>query len=289
MRQSTRRAWPRPCCRSARAGCCLAVPTPTRRSSTGSSSTSSAAAGCASAAARRSPSPATSGRSRSARAACCWSGTRTGCCARSPTPAGTAATSCCRAARGPAQRDHLPVPLLDLRAGRRRCASRRASRTGEASTSRAAGLSSCPSPSGTAGLRRRLRRRAAPLADAPRRLDALVAPYEPERLVIAGRHDYDVDGQLEDPHRELPRVLPLPDDPPGAVRGQPAEERRELSSCRRTGSAAGWTCATAWPPCRWTARSPGVPLRGPGRARACARSSTSTSSRTCCSACTRTT
>ena len=29
-------------------------------------------------------------------------------------------------------------------------------------------------------------------------------------------------GQLEDPDRELPRVLPLPVDPPGAVQGQPA-------------------------------------------------------------------
>jgi Rieske 2Fe-2S family protein len=32
---------------------------------------------------------------------------------------------------------------------------------------------------------------AAPLADALRGLEPLVAPYEPERLVIAGRHDYD--------------------------------------------------------------------------------------------------
>jgi Rieske 2Fe-2S family protein len=33
--------------------------------------------------------------------------------------------------------------------------------------------------------------RAAPLGDALRTLDELVAPYEPERLVIAGRHEYD--------------------------------------------------------------------------------------------------
>ncbi len=32
---------------------------------------------------------------------------------------------------------------------------------------------------------------AAPLADCLRTLDELVAPYEPERLVISGRHDYD--------------------------------------------------------------------------------------------------
>lgn len=34
-------------------------------------------------------------------------------------------------------------------------------------------------------------RRAAPIENSLRELDALVAPYEPERLVIAGRHGYD--------------------------------------------------------------------------------------------------
>ena len=40
-------------------------------------------------------------------------------------------------------------------------------------------------------------------------------------------------GELEARDRELPRVLPLPGDPPGAVPGEPADERRELRRPRR--------------------------------------------------------
>ena len=69
--------------------------------------------------------------------------------------------------------------------------------------------------------------------------------------------------ELEGRHRELPRVLPLPADPPGAVPGEPADQRATTSTCPALGSAARWTCATAWRRCRSTAppaatRSPGV-------------------------------
>ena len=57
-------------------------------------------------------------------------------------------------------------------------------------------------------------------------------------------------GELEGDRRELPRVLPLPADPPGAVPGQPAGLRRQLRPARVPGSAARWTCATAWRRCR---------------------------------------
>ena len=42
-------------------------------------------------------------------------------------------------------------------------------------------------------------------------------------------------GQLEGHRRELPGVLPLLDDPPRAVRGEPAGERREPRPARRLG------------------------------------------------------
>ena len=58
--------------------------------------------------------------------------------------------------------------------------------------------------------------------------------------------------ELEDPDRELPRVLPLPDDPPGAVQGQPAQERRELPSARALGRRLDGPARRAWTPCRWT-------------------------------------
>ena len=41
--------------------------------------------------------------------------------------------------------------------------------------------------------------------------------------------------QLEGDHRELPRVLPLPEHPPGALRGHAADLRRQLRTARRLG------------------------------------------------------
>ena len=94
--------------------------------------------------------------------------------------------------------------------------------------------------------------------------------------------------ELEDAHRELPRVLPLPLHPPRAVPGQPAQERRELRLRRRLdrrldGPARRHGDDVAVRLERRRARCAGWTRR------ACAPSSTSTSSRTCCSACTRTT
>ena len=57
-------------------------------------------------------------------------------------------------------------------------------------------------------------------------------------------------GQLEGDRRELPRVLPLPADPPGAVPGHPAGLAATTTTCPAPGSAARWTCATAWRRCR---------------------------------------
>ena len=50
----------------------------------------------------------------------------------------------------------------------------------------------------------------------------MVAPYEPERLVVGGTH-YELAANWKLLDRELPRVLPLPGDPSGAVRREPAD------------------------------------------------------------------
>src|ERR1700722_2604144 len=102
--RSTGPGWRKRCGGSVRAGCCRGPRTWTRRCSSGNSGTSSAAAGCAWRAASNCRSRATSGPRRPGRAAYCWSGARTGRCGRSRTPAATAGTSCCPAARARSRR-----------------------------------------------------------------------------------------------------------------------------------------------------------------------------------------
>ena len=111
------------------------------------------------------------------------------------------------------------------------------------------------------GLRRRLgpggaigRRPGRPRGDRRAVRDGAAARRRSPR--VRGRRE------LEDPHRELPRVLPLPGDPPGAVPGEPAVERPQLPGIRAPGSAARWTCARAWTPCPSTAPAAGSRCAG---------------------------
>ena len=67
----------------------------------------------------------------------------------------------------------------------------------------------------------------------------------PRTLVTAETPRVRRGGQLEGDRRELPGVLPLLDDPPRAVPGQRRPRAARTSTPRATGSAAGWTCATA--------------------------------------------
>ena len=174
-------------------------------------------------------------RSRPARAACCWCAARTACCGRSPTSAGTAATSCCRAASRPASGSHrLPVPRAGPTSSTARCATRpAASATSRASTSRSSGWSRSTSSSGTAGSSSTRPARAARSSEHVGGLEQIVANYRPEDLVTVASHSYELATQLEDHRRELPGVLPLLVDPPRAVPGQPAAERREPRPRRR--------------------------------------------------------
>ena len=57
-------------------------------------------------------------------------------------------------------------------------------------------------------------------------------------------------GELEGDRGELPRVLPLPADPPRAVPGHARRTPATTTTCRVPGSAARWSCATGWRRCR---------------------------------------
>ena len=60
-------------------------------------------------------------------------------------------------------------------------------------------------------------------------------------------------GELEGDRRELPRVLSLPADPPGAVPGDPAELGRQLARARAVGRRLDGPAAHTPRRCRWTA------------------------------------
>ena len=113
------------------------------------------------------------------------------CCTRSPTPAGTAGTSCCPAAgrRSASRSSARTTPGPTISDGELQ--DRQGLQGHDGFDDTRWGLVELPvtdwhglifvDGSGTAG----------PLEPALAELDELVAPYEPERLVIAGRHSYD--------------------------------------------------------------------------------------------------
>ena len=170
----------------------------------------------------------------------CWSAATTTRFARSPTPAATAGTNCWRATRPPRGRSivcpyHSWSYRLDGSA---------AQRAGLQATSTA----STPPEFGLAELRlvdwhgwlfvdpsgdgRRLRRARGGLGGGRRPVPTGGADGRRPAFLRAGH-------QLEGHRRELPGVLPLLDDPPGAVPDQPTDQRREPRHC--TGSwMGGW-------------------------------------------------
>ena len=107
---------------------------------------------------------------------------------------------------------------------------------------------------------------------------------------VRGRHARIRDrGELEDDHRELPRVLPLPVDPPGALRGDARPTRGRTSR-----TTALWVGGIHGPEGLRRddvghGRVAGRADPRPERRAAPARSTTSGCSPTCCSACTPTT
>ena len=157
---------------------------------------------------------------------------RRGTVGRSPTPAGTAPTSCCPPA----------PPATGARSSARTTAGPTSSTArcvpppGWARTSTAAlGLVELPAVDWHGWLFVNATGTAPPFAEHLGTLDSLVAPYAAGALVVKARHTLRGRGELEDHRGELPRVLPLPADPPRAVRGHPAQLRRQLARARRLG------------------------------------------------------
>ena len=282
--------WRRRCGRSGRAGCCRGRRTWTRRCSSGSSGTSSAAAGCAWRAAISCRSPATSGPRRPGPASVLL--------VRGEDGALRAFANTCRH-RGHellpcgegAQHKMIICPYHawtysldgDLRAAATLQEGAAASTSASGGCARLPvtewhGLVFVDTSGGAAGSLD------ADAGQARRDRRAVRAGAAGDRRAAQLRRR----GELEDPHRELPRVLPLPVHPPRAVPGQPAARAARTTPRTAPGSAAGWTCGTAWTPCRWTARATGSRCAA-WTSRGCAPSSTSTSCRTSCSACIRTT
>ena len=90
---------------------------------------------------------------------------------------------------------------------------------------------------------RRIRRACRGLGGRRRAVSARGSDRRRPALLRAGH-------QLEGDRRELPGVLPLLDDPPGAVPDQPADQRREPGHRRARGSAAGCRSSKARRRCR---------------------------------------
>ena len=200
---------------------------------------------------------------------------------------------------GPRVREHLPAPRPRAAAvrlvgdrpnpssarttrGRTRslasCAARRLPRAPRLRRVRVAAGVAAGGGVARAGVRRRVGRGGRAAAAGGARPDR-----RPVRAGAAGRRGdprLRRRGELEDSDRELPRVLSLPDDPPGAVQRVAAAQRGELPGRRvldrRLDVAAGRAATMSL-----DGHSGGVPLRGLSP-RGCARSPTSGSSRTCC-------
>ena len=123
--------------------------------------------------------------------------------------------------------------------------------------------------------RRRPRRRRRPVSAR--------GPDDRRAALLRARH------QLEGDRRELPGVLPLLDHPSRAVPDQPADQRREPRRCRGRGWAAGCRSSTSAETMSLSGKSGGVAIQGLSEHELRTRHVPGRLSRTCWSACTRTT
>ena len=180
--------------------------------------------------------------------------TRCGC---SPTPAGTAATSCCRTGESSQRRsDRVPLPRLDLRP--RRVADRRprVPRRRRASTPASTGWSSCRCevwegwvfghalhPLGSAEV--------PSVRRAPRRRWRGSSRRTPRaRWCVADRHTYEVAANWKVIAENYHECYHCPLIHPELCQVTPAGLRRQLRPAGRLGRRRRWTCATGWRRCR---------------------------------------
>ena len=133
--------------------------------------------------------------------ACSSSAATTARCARSPTCAATAVTSCCRAVRRPSGARSTARTTRGSTTSTARCARPRASTDAHGFDSpRSWACCRCPRRVERLGVGERVGRRG-PFADHLGALDALVAPYECERLVVGATHEYTLQANWKLPSR----------------------------------------------------------------------------------------
>ena len=137
-------------------------------------------------------------------------------------------------------------------------------------------------PQPRAGSRRRC---ATQLADLP----AKFAPWRMQDLRLGHRIVYDVQGELEADHPELQRVPALPEPASGAEQALALSQRRERAAAARPTWAGGWICGPASTTLSMDGTCPRAIPAGALEPTIGGASTTTRSSRTCCSACTPTT
>ena len=112
------------------------------------------------------------------------------------------------------------------------------------------------------GVRERVRRRAGARRRTSATSTSCVAPWEIDRMFVAAIARLRDRRELEDDHRELPRVLPLPEHPPGALRRDARRLRRELPARRDVGRRLDGAEGLRRRRCRSRGESGGVRIRG---------------------------
>ena len=241
----------------AAAACCPARPTPTTRCSTWEREQFFAAhlvvrgtglrSRRARSAARRAASPAK---------ACSSSATSDGTLARvrqhvSPPRSRAAAVRRDREAR----RDPLPVPRVDLRARRRAAGDAAVRAAGRVRSRRERPRRVARRGVERLGDGQPVGRRAAAQPSTSARSTRSSPTTECDRLVTGAVHEYTMAANWKLPIENYHECYHCPAIHPGAVRREPADERRQLHAARACSSAARWTSSPSRPRCRWTARA----------------------------------
>ena len=143
---------------------------------------------------------------------------------------------------GPRPLDPVPVPRMALRARRHRCCRRPGSTRPDGFDKSEHGLVPVAVEEWHGWVMVNASGDAPPLSVFLGGIEARVADYEPERLVVGATHAYELDDQLEAHRRELPRVLPLPEHPSASCAASARRRAaRTPSVTTGSGSAAGRT------------------------------------------------
>ncbi len=214
-----------------------------------------------------SPSPAASARSRWDSPACCCCGRRTASCGRSSTPAGTAGTSCSRAAprRTGDRSSARTTPGRTTWPGR--CATRPASGTSTTFDKRGV-RAAAAAVAGVArlGVRRAVRRRRRLRRAHRRHRGRSSRATRPRPCASSTRTQYVIEANWKTVIENYQECYHCSMIHPELCRGQPARERGEHQREGRLGRRLDGPAPRAPRRCRWTARAASVAIDTPERA-----------------------